>query len=88
MDTVKATRSCIRSNPPLGGGCEERFDMFRAFNVSIRVDIPALSDLVAYLRESLANQAQIDALTGEVTSLTSRLQKSNTGLEAATTQET
>ena len=57
-------------------------------SISISVDIPALSDLVAYLRESEDNQAQIDELTSQVAGLTARLQQSNQGLQAATTQET
>jgi len=57
-------------------------------SISISIDIPALSDLVAYLRESEDNQAQIDELTSQVAGLTARLKQSNQGLQAATTKET
>ncbi len=57
-------------------------------SISISVDIPALSDLVAYLRDSEDNQAQIDELTSQVAGLTARLHQSNQGLQAATTKET
>lgn len=49
--------------------------------VSVHVDFPALSELVAYLRESTTQQKQIDDLTAQVQTLTSGLNQSTTELE-------
>lgn len=54
-------------------------------NFVIRVDIPALTDLVAFLQGG--QQAQIDALTSEVGALTQRLKRSNEGLQQAVVTE-
>jgi hypothetical protein len=49
--------------------------------VIVRVDFPALDNLVVYLKER--EQGKIDALTAEVQELTGRLQQSSTTLEGA-----
>jgi hypothetical protein len=54
--------------------------------ITIRVDIPALSDLVAFLRES--RQQEIDALTTRTADLTKRLSDSAKSLDSATPKET
>jgi hypothetical protein len=54
--------------------------------ITIRVDIPALSDLVAFLREN--RQQEIDALTTRTADLVKRLSDSEKSLHSATPKET
>jgi predicted RNA-binding protein associated with RNAse of E/G family len=58
--------------------------MFKPLSVTVTVNIPALADLVAYLRSEQTTQAEIDAAAAEVGAVASRLQQSNQGLQAAT----
>jgi hypothetical protein len=55
--------------------------------MAIRLDIPALSDLVAYLRGKDAKQKDIDAATAAIEALTVRLQKTNADLAHQVEQE-
>lgn len=52
----------------------------RNATLSIRIDFPALSDLVTFLREQ--NQGKIDALTAQVSDLAERLKTSSSALQA------
>lgn len=54
--------------------------------LSIKVDIPSLTALLAYLRERDQTQATIDAITKRVRQATSNLRTSNTALNAAVNQ--
>jgi len=56
--------------------------MFRRL-LTIHIEFPALDALVAYLRESDKTQAQIDALTAQITTLTQRLKESSQALQQA-----
>ena len=49
--------------------------------IKIHVDFPGFVDYVAYLRESTAQQRQIDAATDKLTALQGRLQTANTKLD-------
>lgn len=49
--------------------------------IIVRIDFPALADLVSYLRDS--QQIKLDALTEEVGKLTQRLKQSSDGLNQA-----
>lgn len=51
----------------------------------LRVDFPALDNLVAFLREN--QQAEVDAITAQVGALTTRLKVSSEGLSQAVTTE-
>ena len=51
----------------------------------VTIEIPALADLVAYLRES--DQAHLDAVTATVEGLTARLNQSRTQLQTAINEE-
>lgn len=50
--------------------------------IMIRIDIPALSDLVAYLKEN--RQQEIDAMSTQVEALSKRLSASAKALSSAT----
>ena len=50
---------------------------------NIRIDLPALSDLVAYLRARDDQQAKIDALAARVEQLTTKLSQSSTVLKGS-----
>lgn len=52
----------------------------------ISIEFQALSDLVAYLQSQ--QNTKIDALTAEVAALTTKLQQSSGGLQAAVQKET
>jgi chromosome condensin MukBEF ATPase and DNA-binding subunit MukB len=49
----------------------------------IRVDFPALTDLVAYLRDQSDQQKKIEALSAQVEELNTKLSQSSTVLEGA-----
>ena len=51
----------------------------------IRIEIPALSEYVAYLREN--NQGKLDDATASLKELQARLDKSKTRLDEAVTNE-
>ncbi len=51
--------------------------------ILVRVEIPALDSLIAYLREQSANQAKIDTLAAQVESLTAHLKQSSGHLNDA-----
>lgn len=55
----------------------------RNLQVSIRVDFPALDNLVAYLREQLLQQKEIDAITARLNQSTQGLHDSSTALQEA-----
>jgi hypothetical protein len=55
----------------------------KSVDISIRIDIPGLSDLVAYLREKDRDAATIDALTKRVRQATTQVLKSSTALKDA-----
>lgn len=65
--------------------------MWKLFNMlkvnvaigTLKIDFPALADLVSFLRERDKTQEHIDALSVQVAGLTERLKKSEAGLEAA-----
>ena len=59
--------------------------LMRSVNVNVRVDFPALSDLVAFLREN--TQQKIDALTTTVEHLTEQLKQSSMGLQGSIEKE-
>jgi hypothetical protein len=52
-------------------------------DINIRIDIPGLSELVAYLREKERDAATIDALTKRVRQATAQVLKSSTALKDA-----
>lgn len=51
----------------------------RNATLNIRIDFPALSDLVTFLREQ--NQGKVDALTAQVSDLAARLKTSSSALK-------
>ncbi len=53
--------------------------------IVIRVDFPALDNLVTYLRET--EQSAVDATAASVGQLTARLKTSADGLQGAVTKE-
>jgi hypothetical protein len=55
----------------------------KSVDITIRIDIPGLSDLVAYLREKDRDAATIDALTKRVRQATTQVLKSSTALKNA-----
>lgn len=59
--------------------------MFRR-SIVVRIDFPALSDFVTYLRER--QQTQVDAIAAAVSAATARLKQSQTALQGAIEQET
>lgn len=60
----------------------------KTHRIDISVDIPALSELVAYLREKDDQQAAADALTLRVLQATGRLRTSTAALANAVNQST
>lgn len=58
----------------------------RQIIITIVVNIPALSDLVKYLRERDNTQAQVDALAAQVSELTKGLHQSSDNLETSVDQ--
>lgn len=50
---------------------------------SIRLDIPALDNLISYLREKDDQQRHIDELAAKVTELTVALKASTAGLQSS-----
>ncbi len=59
--------------------------MGRDHTLVIRIDFPALTDLVNYLISG--QQQKIDALTATVSTLTQKLEQSSTALGAEVTKE-
>jgi hypothetical protein len=55
----------------------------KSVDINIRIDIPGLSDLVAYLRERDRGAAKIDAITTRVRQATTQVLKSSTALKDA-----
>jgi hypothetical protein len=60
--------------------------MFNRNNLTVRVDFPALDNLLAFLREN--RQTEIDALTTKLAGLASRLNAVKDGLIQAVKDET
>ena len=60
----------------------------KSVDINIRVDIPGLSELVAYLRERDRDTAMIDALTKRVQQATAQILKSSTALKTAVNNST
>lgn len=54
---------------------------------TVRVDIPALADLVSYLREKDKTQETINQLTVELAELATRLNSSQSALAGAISTE-
>jgi hypothetical protein len=55
-------------------------------SIEIRIDFPAFSEFVAYLREG--KQTQVDAIATAVSAATARLKQSQTALQGAIEKET
>ncbi len=56
-------------------------------NVSVKIDFPALDNLVAYLQSQANQQKQIDELVVSVETLTAKLHQSNQRLQSAAEKE-
>ena len=61
--------------------------MFKALTVNLNVNFPALTDLVALLKESNKAQQRLDAATAQIVVLTARLKQSTKKLNDAVTKE-
>lgn len=51
--------------------------------IVIRVEIPALSELVAYLKDQDRQQQEVDAMAAKVRSVTGKLRQSREALQGA-----